>query len=125
MKMNSKIFVYGTLRKHQVNNYLLNGAKYLGIHATRPGYKMFHLGGYPGVVKGGGCAVQGEVYAVDSKIMISLDRLEGYPHAYSRELIATPWGKAWIYLYRGSLAGKAEIPSGFWQDQVYQRRWTR
>jgi gamma-glutamylcyclotransferase (GGCT)/AIG2-like uncharacterized protein YtfP len=125
MKKNAKVFVYGTLRKHQINHYLLNQAIYLGLYTTRPLYKMFHLGGYPGVVKGGGTSITGEVYQVDALTMHNLDRLEGYPSSYSRALIPSPWGLVWIYLYRGSVVGRTVIPNGIWRDKINWRRWSR
>jgi gamma-glutamylaminecyclotransferase len=121
----SQVFVYGTLRKSQVNHHLLDDATYLGLFNTQPLYKMFHLGGYPGVVKGGGSSIEGEVYRVDALIMSHLDKLEGYPNAYTRELIPTSWGQAWIYLYRGSQKDRKVIPSGIWRDDIHWRRWSR
>ncbi|MCG8017682.1 MAG: gamma-glutamylcyclotransferase [Candidatus Thiodiazotropha sp. 'RUGA'] len=125
MKSISRVFVYGTLRKHQVNHELLCRATYLGDHQTQPVYKMFHLGSYPGVVKCGSTSISGEVYLVDALTMNQLDRLEGYPNAYTRELIPTPWGQAWIYLYRGSLQGRQIIQTGRWHDEINLRRWSR
>jgi gamma-glutamylcyclotransferase (GGCT)/AIG2-like uncharacterized protein YtfP len=86
---------------------------------------MVDLGAYPGVLKNGGTAIEGEVYEVSIQQMLGLDRLEGYPHAYGRELIATPWGKAWIYLYRGNLKDRAVIPTGVWRETIVRRRWSR
>jgi gamma-glutamylcyclotransferase (GGCT)/AIG2-like uncharacterized protein YtfP len=114
MKPNSRVFVYGTLRRGKVNHHLLEGARFCGYHTTAPLYKMVSLGSYPGVVKRGRSRIQGEVYEVEAKTMSLLDRLEGYPTAYSRELISTPWGRAWIYLYRGSLQDRQTIASGAW-----------
>ena len=125
MKSTSRVFVYGTLKRAQVNHDLLSNATYLGDHQTQPVYKMFHLGSYPGVVKSGSTSISGEVYLVDSLTMSHLDRLEGYPHAYTRELIPTQWGQAWIYLYRGSLGGRQIIQSGHWKDEINWRRWSR
>ncbi|MCG8043516.1 MAG: gamma-glutamylcyclotransferase family protein [Candidatus Thiodiazotropha taylori] len=125
MKSISRVFVYGTLRKNQVNHDLLSSATYLGDHQTQPVYKMFHLGSYPGVVKSGSTSISGEVYLVDALTMSQLDRLEGYPNAYTRELIPTPWGQAWIYLYRGSLQGRQIIQTGRWHDEINWRRWSR
>ncbi len=125
MTLISRVFVYGTLRRDEVNHYLLASARYLGDYQTQPLYKMVDLGSYPGVVKGGGTRVQGEVYEVSSQQMADLDRLEGYPHAYTRETIATPWGRAWIYLYRGSLKDRSVIPDGVWRETIVRRRWSR
>jgi gamma-glutamylaminecyclotransferase len=125
MKPNSRVFVYGTLREGEVNHYLLDGAAYCGPHVTAPHFKMLHLGAYPGVVGKGSTAISGEVYHVDSRLMSALDRLEGYPHAYKRKLIPTPWGRAWIYLYRGSRNHRPLISSGQWKERIHRRRWFR
>jgi gamma-glutamylcyclotransferase (GGCT)/AIG2-like uncharacterized protein YtfP len=125
MKLNSLVFVYGTLRRDEVNHHLLEGACFCGHHTTAPRFKMVNLGSYPGVVKRGRSRIQGEVYAVGTETMSLLDRLEGYPTAYTRELIATPWGRAWIYIYRGSLEGRETIANGIWQEKIFRRRWYR
>lgn len=125
MKLNSRVFVYGTLRRDEVNHHLLDGARYCGHHVTEPQYRMLDLGAYPGVVKHGRTRIEGEVYEIDSQGMVELDRLEGYPVAYSRELIPTPWGRAWIYIYRGSHKDREVIPGGIWRDEIFHRRWTR
>lgn len=115
-----RIFVYGTLRKAEVNHYLLEGAAYLGEHRTLSRYKMLHLGAYPGVIEGGSTPIQGEVYRIDRAHLAKLDRLEDYPRLYTRKLIQTPWGRAWIYLYQGSKADRELIGSGNWQGRSRQ-----
>jgi gamma-glutamylaminecyclotransferase len=125
MKKNSLVFVYGTLRQGEVNHYLLETARLCGPHTTQPHYKMFSLGAYPAVVRRGQDRIAGEVYRVDDLTMTRLDRLEGYPKAYARRLIPTPWGRAWIYLFRESLRGRERIPSGVWRDKRHYRRWSR
>ncbi|MEW8385896.1 MAG: gamma-glutamylcyclotransferase family protein [Candidatus Thiodiazotropha sp.] len=125
MSLLSRVFVYGTLRRNEVNHYLLEEARYCGTCLTPPRYKMVNLGAYPGVVRSGGTCVEGEVYQVSAQQLADLDRLEGYPHAYCREVIATPWGKAWIYLYRGSLRDRPVIPGGIWRETIVRRRWSR
>ena len=125
MKMNSLVFVYGTLRRGEVNHYMLETARFCGSHTTQSHYKMFSLGAYPAVVRGGPDAVQGEVYRVDARTLSRLDRLEGYPVAYKRRLMPTPWGRAWIYLYRQGVQGRRRIPDGLWRDARHHRRWSR
>lgn len=125
MKKNSLVFVYGTLRRGEVNHYLLETAHFYGPHSTEPHYKMFSLGAYPAVVQGGPDRVQGEVYRVDGRTMSRLDWLEGYPGAYRRKLIPTPWGRAWIYLYREGVHDRKRIPGGLWRDDRHHRRWSR
>jgi gamma-glutamylcyclotransferase (GGCT)/AIG2-like uncharacterized protein YtfP len=125
MGLLSLLFVYGTLRRNEVNHHLLAGARYCGTFVTSPQYRMVDLGAYPGVVKNGATPIEGEVYLVNKQQMTDLDRLEGYPHAYGREKIVTPWGKAWIYLYRGNLKGGVVIPDGVWRETIVRSRWSR
>lgn len=114
--MRHQVFVYGTLLAGEVNHHLLAGAKLLGGHRTEPCFTMFSLGAYPGVARGGGTAVVGDVYRVDTTAIHHLDRLEGYPRLYDRALIPSPFGRAWIYLYRGRINGRPVIGSGDWRS---------
>lgn len=125
MRKNSLVFVYGTLRRGEVNHHLLETAQFQGPHTTEAHYKMFSLGAYPAVVRGGPDRIQGEVYRVDARTLSRLDWLEGYPGAYKRQLIPTHWGQAWSYLYRKSVQGRKRIAGGLWRDQRHYRRWSR
>ena len=86
------VFVYGTLRRQGVNYRLLRRARYLGRHRTAPAYTMIDLGGYPGVVRGGRTAIEGELYGVDKPTLAMLDQLEDYPRLYDRDRIVTTQG---------------------------------
>jgi gamma-glutamylaminecyclotransferase len=114
--MHQRVFVYGTLLRGQVNHRLLAGAVCLGPHSTAPVFTLFHLGTYPGLVRGGTTAVAGEVYRVDGATLCRLDVLEDYPRLYGRVLIPTPYGGTWVYHYRGSIQGCQVIRSGDWRD---------
>ena len=78
------------------------------------------LGGFPGVVRDDtdeAVRIIGEVYKVDEPVFKALDSLEGFPNFYTRELIATPYGEAWIYLLntqRESYSNLPTVPSGNW-----------
>jgi len=113
--MQHLVFVYGTLLAGEVNNHLLAGADLLGPHRTEPCFTLFGLGAYPGVARGGCTAIAGEVYRVGAKDLELLDRLEDYPRLYNRTLIPSPFGRAWIYLYRGRIDGRPVIRSGDWR----------
>lgn len=121
--MRQRVFVYGTLLRGECNHHLLAGAEYLGPHRTQPGFALVLLGSYPGLIRGGQDAVYGEVYAVDRLILARLDQLEAYPIEYDRQLIPTPYGSAWVYLYRGPIAGRKMIRGGDWRAFVTQ--WQR
>jgi len=92
------LFVYGTLRADQPNHYLLGDSK-LVARTEVEGYRMFSLGGFPGVQAMEGSTVVGEVYEIDDETFKQCDRLEGYPDFYTRTLV--PFGPhfAWMYIY--------------------------
>ena len=93
-----KVMVYGTLKKGHGNHRLLERSTLLGTTETGPKYTMLHLGGFPGILRGGETPIQGEVYEVNEDTLLgSLDRLEGYPSFYDREITTTKFGDAWIY----------------------------
>jgi gamma-glutamylaminecyclotransferase len=113
--MRQLVFVYGTLLRGDVNHHLISGAEYLGPHRTAPCFALYLLGAYPGAVRGGMNAIVGEVYSVDRACLRRLDRLEDYPRLYDRRLLGSPYGRAWIYLYRGPLHDRPMIPGGDWR----------
>jgi gamma-glutamylcyclotransferase (GGCT)/AIG2-like uncharacterized protein YtfP len=108
------LFVYGSLRPGEAHHQLLTGARLLGRHRTEPSYTMHDLGEYPGVVGGGHHAIVGDVFAVDAATLARVDEYEGYPHEYTRRLLATPYGDAWIYLYCRDCGDAVVITSGEW-----------
>ncbi|QHJ00853.1 gamma-glutamylcyclotransferase [Xylophilus rhododendri] len=71
------VFVYGTLRRGEVNdiNLLRPAPKYLGA-ASIPG-RLYSMGWYPGLVMDGCMAVVGEVYSVSHSVEQRLDEIEG------------------------------------------------
>ena len=102
-----RVFVYGTLLAGEGNHGWLDGARYLGVWSTPPRYRLFDTGPYPVLLPGGRTTVRGEVYAINRLILDRLDVLEAYPSEYGRTLIATRWGRAWVYLGRRVPAGRA------------------
>jgi gamma-glutamylcyclotransferase (GGCT)/AIG2-like uncharacterized protein YtfP len=110
-----QLFVYGTLMRGEVNHCLLGAAEYVGAHRTEPGFTLYRLGAYPGAVRGGKTRIAGEVYRVTGAEFRRIDALEEHPRLYRRELIPTPYGRAWIYLFRGSRRACTLIPSGDWR----------
>lgn len=114
--MEHLVFVYGTLLSGGINHHLLAGAECLGTHRTQPCFTLVHLGAYPGLISGGHTAVFGEVYRVDATGLRTLDRLEDYPRLYGRRLVSTCFGRAWTYLYRGSVVDRPLLRSGDWRE---------
>lgn len=111
--MLERVFVYGTLRRGESNHGLLVRSQYLGDFITDEQFQLFDLGPYPAAIKGNQTLV-GEVYLVDEETMKQLDILESYPVEYGRELIHTPYGSAWIYLYQNTHSLHKVVDSGDW-----------
>ena len=74
-----RLFVYGTLRRGEPNHPYLHGKSCLGAAVTGPGYRLYHLDGYPGLVAEGDApgGISGEVWAVSGPGLRRLDVLEG------------------------------------------------
>jgi gamma-glutamylcyclotransferase (GGCT)/AIG2-like uncharacterized protein YtfP len=86
----SLIFVYGTLKQGGSNHHFLAGQSFLGKARTVPGYLLYEITGYPGMVRQDDCleGVSGEVWAVDAACLAGLDLLEGTADGvYRREAV--------------------------------------
>lgn len=81
------IFVYGTLKKGGSNHGWLQGQHLLGPARTRPGFTLYSLGEYPGLVpsRQDTEGVTGELWAVTPECLARLDAFEGVPEGlYAR-----------------------------------------
>ena len=117
------VAVYGSLRKGLHNHVLLEQAEFLGT-GTVAGFKMYSMGGFPFITHDDATqddTIQIEVYSVTPREMLSLDQLEGYPSFYNRELVDTPYGKAWIYYIDGEVQGHAPVINGDWFEYYTSR----
>jgi len=86
MEARHLVFVYGSLLAGEHNHArYLDGARFVG-GATIAGFTMVSFGGFPAIVAGPH-AVRGEIYEVNDEELVALDRLEGTPHFYTRELV--------------------------------------
>lgn len=129
-----RLFVYGTLKKGHGNNVLLqnHGAKLIGRDSITGNFKMVDLGGIPAVVLTDGKeppqTIYGEVYAISSQCLASVDVLEGHPRWYTRAKHRTndqkKAVKAWIYTMT---TGSGDvIREGMWcPDEVEARHWKK
>lgn len=112
------VFVYGTLKRGCSNHASLRGQRFIGIASTEPGFRLFSLGQYPGMVRweedpGG---VTGEVWEVDDDCLNHLDILEGVAEGlYRRERIPLkrPFDQTVVYgyLYALSIEGRPDLGS--------------
>lgn len=123
-----KVFVYGTLKSKYGNNYLLRGARDLGVHIVS-GVRLWYSYG-PGsfpvaeLTDNPEHRTIGEVYDLtpDPTIINNLDALEGVPHMYRRELIVTESRKA-ANIYIGNRWNFQELNPVPTQDGIFN--WTR
>lgn len=110
-----RIFVYGSLRRKQGNSHWMTNGQWLGDFSV-DNYQLFSLGHYPGAIPGDG-VVQGEVYRIDAATLAELDALRTARGEYKRQLIQTPYGSAWMYVYQYPVDGRRRIESGNWLDR--------
>jgi gamma-glutamylcyclotransferase (GGCT)/AIG2-like uncharacterized protein YtfP len=77
------LFVYGSLKRGGRHHDELEGATFLGLAETAPGYRLEPLGEYLALVPdGGGGVVPGELFEVPLTKLPDLDAFEG--EAYER-----------------------------------------
>ena len=110
-----RIFVYGSLRRKQGNSHWMTNAQWLGDHRGE-NFQLFSIGHYPGAVPGEG-EVLGEVYRIDASTLAELDALRTKGGEYRRQLIQTPFGSAWMYVYQRDVKGLERIETGNWLDR--------
>jgi len=110
--MMTRIFVYGTLKRGCKNHPHLAGQTYVGEARTVPGFRLHHLGSYPGMVADPTDleGVTGELWDVDAASLAHLDDFEGVSEGlYRLELvrIESPSGHdaAHTYLYARPVTG--------------------
>ncbi len=106
-----RVFVYGSLKRGLKLHPLLADSHFLGTAVTRPHYRIFSLGEYPGLVEWpDGLAVCGELYEVNARTLQQLDQAEGTDEGLyaRREILLQPphadeYTEAWFWL--GSTSG--------------------
>jgi gamma-glutamylcyclotransferase (GGCT)/AIG2-like uncharacterized protein YtfP len=109
------VFVYGTLKRGGSNHHHLAGQEFVAPARTGPGYRLYQLGEYPGLVASPGAtaAITGEVWSVDDACLAALDRLEGTAEGlYARVPVALEGsfnpGAVQAYLYLRDVGGRTE-----------------
>ena len=118
----TRVFVYGTLKRGGRNHSFLAGRQFLGEARTPPGFTLYSLGEYPGMVRQDDdhTGVTGEVWAVDTACLQQLDELEGVAEGLYERVsltLAPPFADEPVetYLYLRDLTGKPALGSA-WQE---------
>jgi gamma-glutamylcyclotransferase (GGCT)/AIG2-like uncharacterized protein YtfP len=88
------VFVYGTLRKNEVNSHFLHHAECIEENCTLEG-QLYDTGhGYPALFQEkGDIPVNGEIYKVTTEQLKRLDQLEGYEEGGQNNLYERLIGK--------------------------------
>ncbi|MEY3545051.1 MAG: hypothetical protein RLZZ106_536 [Cyanobacteriota bacterium] len=112
------LFVYGSLKRGMANHPELEGANGLG-NARLQGLALYDLGPFPMAIACSepGCAIEGELYQVSAALLKQLDRFEGAPRLYQRELHRLSSGEAiWVYVGQARQVRHVKrLGSGCWQ----------
>ncbi len=121
------VFVYGTLRKGEVNHRLLEKAKCLAEQSWTNGM-LYDTGyGYPAMKQSQHSRVFGELYSVTEEELGRLDQLEDYTaggknNLYERikQTVFTHKGnvKAYVYVANKENLLKQKIKNGDWKEHV-------
>lgn len=87
------LFVYDGWMSGLSGSERLASARLLGPATTEPRFDLVDLGAEVALVTGGASSVTGEVYAVDAKLLASLDVEKGHPLRYKRVRIRLDDGR--------------------------------
>jgi gamma-glutamylcyclotransferase (GGCT)/AIG2-like uncharacterized protein YtfP len=112
-----RMFVYGTLRVGEPNHRRLAGAEVVGPARTALGFRLYHLGAFPGMVAIGTGRVVGELVLVTDAIRARVDELEGHPRFYQRTAIRLDddtVAEAYL-LPRTAVVGRPILRAGDWR----------
>jgi gamma-glutamylaminecyclotransferase len=115
----SRVFVYGTLKRGGDNHGWIEKQQFVSEARTKPLYRMFDLGGYPGMIfSQEGLAIAGEVWDVDEAGLAQLDVLEDVEGGeYERVTIQLDDEFASqcveCYLYLRSVEGRRDV-GAYW-----------
>jgi gamma-glutamylaminecyclotransferase len=114
--MTTRLLVYGSLRRGERANGFMDGAIFVSLARSAPGWTLYDLGAFPGLVRTGEGTVLGEIYDVDDELLVRLDRYEGTPRFYRREAIELEdGGSAQTYTLRADqVGGCAVVRGGDW-----------
>jgi gamma-glutamylaminecyclotransferase len=118
-----RVFVYGSLRRGLHNHRLLSGARFDGEAITSPGFRLYDLGSFPGMVAEGSERVRGEAFCVDTATLEALDRFESHPRFYRRTAIRLGDGaEVETYLLTPEqVEGRRMVHGGDWQRHYHER----
>lgn len=118
------IFVYGTLKKGECNNYILESGFFIK-EENLPQFSLVESIGVPfpfAIMDDEPKGIKGELYAVDDSVLLRLDQLEGHPSMYVRTEIGNVIFQGnkiplFIYLFdKRKLREYSIVENGVWKS---------
>ncbi len=111
------LFVFGTLKRGQVNHRLMTGQAFVREATTLPHYRLYDLGEYPGLADDpvNGLSIVGELWQISECCLAELDDFEGVPDWFQRRpvLLEGEPAEADAYFYGRPLPVGA-VSGGLW-----------
>jgi gamma-glutamylcyclotransferase (GGCT)/AIG2-like uncharacterized protein YtfP len=117
LRQRQLVFVYGSLKRGQANHHHLAGSPFCG-DAQLSGLALYDLGPFPMAIScdDPNAWLHGELYAVGTTQLGTLDRFEGAPRLYERQRHVLRDGRpVWVYVGRARQVRHVSlICSGRW-----------
>lgn len=120
------LFVYGSLKRGERNHGQLREARLEG-NGSVSGLSLYDLGPFPmaAVDPSGSSVLHGEIYAVTAEQLEHVDRFEGAPRLYERQLhrlvMGERSGSTWAGRGRFALWRRSPRAAGWAQTATNQR----
>ncbi|MCC5024283.1 MAG: gamma-glutamylcyclotransferase [Candidatus Synoicihabitans palmerolidicus] len=119
------VFVYGTLKRGGSNHAFLESQEFVGDARTPPGFRLFEIADYPGLVKDPSDrrGVYGEVWSVDAHCLADLAALEGIEEKLYRRAplpLLPPFDQSPVegYFYLRNIRGRRPLIDGNWPVRI-------
>lgn len=99
-----RLFVYGSLKRGYALHDCLAAQEFLGEAVTRPRYRLFDCGDFPGMVPAerNGQTICGEVYSLSAEVRSVLDEVEGVSeglYTFGPVALAPPFDTESVFAY--------------------------
>ncbi|MCM5705202.1 gamma-glutamylcyclotransferase family protein [Larsenimonas salina] len=109
-----RLFAYADCLRSAPNHHLLDGARLLGHHRTRPRFRLFETPQETALFEPGNIAIEGEVYTLSDAHLAWLDQHLAHGAMTRATTLSTPYGKAWYYRFDALPDTARPLPHGDW-----------
>ena len=118
-----QLFAYGSLLPGEAHDSALRGCRCVGSVRTLHGFRLVELQQFPCMVSTGTRQVEGQLFHIDRKKLVELDRLKENGRLFHRRTIELESGeKAQTYLmYEDQVRGRRRLHVDAWKDRFKPR----